>query len=113
MLLRTQLFLFLISTILLFCKADKDNPLDYLKDTFRIDRPFSVDKIENENITFHCTPAKGNLFDLCFFKTPAGRQFQAQKDGSVLDSETNEIVIGIKSFFESEGKQNSILEVFL
>ena len=106
---RTQLVIFLLS-ILLFCKADKDNPLEYLKDTFQINRPFTVDKVKNDNISYHCKPAKENQFDECLFKTPEGRQFQAQRDGNVLDLETNQVVTGIKSFFESEGKPNLIAE---
>ena len=106
---RTQLVIFLLST-LLFCKADKDNPLEYLKDTFQISRPFTVDKVKNDNISFHCKPAKENYFEECLFKTPEGRQFQAQRDGNVLDSETNQVVTGIKSFFESEGISQILLQ---
>ena len=106
---RTLLFL-LFLTILIICKADKDNPLEYLKDTFQIVRPFSVDETGNENVTFHCKPEKGSQFDECFYKTPHGKQFQTQLDGSVLDTDTNEIVAGITAFFESDGKAESLLK---
>ena len=98
-----QLFFFVL-LILIFCKADKYNPLDYLKDTFAIVRPFSVSEDKNEKVAFHCKPAKGDQFDKCMFKTPFNKTYQAQKDGGVIDVETNEIVPGVSSFLESNGQ---------
>jgi hypothetical protein len=47
MLQKTLLFL-LLSIILILVKADKDNPLDYLKDAFDIVRPSYVISDESE-----------------------------------------------------------------
>ena len=94
--------LLLFSFYFLLVKSDNDNPLDYLKDTFDIVRPFSVIENKNGNISFHCKPAKGDHFDLCWFKTPNTRVYSAQQDGSVLDMEPGNptIVPGVHSFFE-------------
>ena len=101
---QSKLLFFLLSIILAFCKADKDNPLDYLKDTFTIVRPFSVSEDKNENISFNCKPAKGDQFEKCFFRTPSDKIYRAQNDGSVLDIQTNEIVPGVNSTFELDGQ---------
>ena len=108
MLQNTLLFL-LFSIFFILVKADKDNPLDYLKDAFDIVRPFSVIEGKNENVTFHCKPAKNDTFDQvafdeCLFKTPNGKTFLAQLDGTVLDLGTNQTVPGIETFFESNGE---------
>jgi hypothetical protein len=105
---KTLLFL-LLSIFFILVKAN--NPLDYLKDTFDIVRPFSVIEGKNENVTFHCKPAKTNTFDECLFKTPNGKTFLAQVDGTVLDLETNETVTGIEPFFESNGELVCGLEI--
>ena len=109
MLQKTLLFL-LLSIIFILVKADKDNPLDYLKDAFDIVRPFSVIEGKNENIKFHCKPAKNDHFDECLFQTPFGKTFLAQSDGTVLDLGTNETVPGVQSFFESNGESVCGLE---
>ena len=98
-----ELILYLFS-ILIICKANKDNPLDYLKDAFSIDRPFSVSKNENKDVSFHCKPAQGEEFEKCFFKTPFNKTYQAQKNGIVYDIETHELVSGVNSFFELNGQ---------
>ena len=110
MLQKTLLFLLLL-IISILVKADKDNPLDYLKDAFDIVRPFSVIEGKNENIKFHCKPAKNDHFEECLFKTPSGKTFVAQSDGTVLDLVTNETVSGVQSFFESNGELVCGLEV--
>ena len=110
MLQKTLLFL-LLSIILILVKADKDNPLDYLKDAFDIVRPSSVIEGKNENIKFHCKPAMNDNFDECLFKTPSDKTFLAQSDGTVLDLGTNETVSGIESFFESNGESVCGLEI--
>ena len=110
MLQKALLFL-LLSIILILVEADKDNPLDYLKDAFDIVRPFSVIEGKNENIKFHCKPAKNDRFDECLFKTPSGKTFLAQLDGTVLDLGTNETVSGVQSFFESNGESVCGLEI--
>ena len=110
MLQNTLLFL-LLSIFLILVKADRDNPLDYLKDTFDIVRPFSVIKGKDENVTFHCKPAKTDTFDECLFETPNGKTFLAQLDGTVLDLGTNATVSGIESFFESNGESVCGLEI--
>ena len=110
MLQNTLLFL-LLSIFLILVKADKDNPLDYLKDAFDIVRPFSVIEGKDENVTFHCKPAKTDTFDECLFETPNGKTFLAQLDGTVLDLGTNETVSGIESFFESNGESVCGLEI--
>ena len=90
-------------------KADKDNPLDFLKDVFEIVRPFSV--TTNENATFHCKPATDDEFDECIFQTPSEKTLLSQSDGNVIDMETNEIVPGIKSFFEFDSQLVCGLEI--
>ena len=90
-------------------KSDKDNPLDFLKDVFEIVRPFSV--MANENVTFHCKPATGDEFEECIFQTPSEKTLLAQIDGNVVDMETNEMVPGIKSFFDLDGQLVCGLEI--
>ena len=55
------------------------SPLDYLKDTFSVVRPYSVSEDKNENILFHCKPAKGDQFEKCFFKTPSDKVWVIKK----------------------------------
>jgi hypothetical protein len=110
MLQKTLLFL-LLSIILILVKADKDNPLDYLKDAFDIVRPSSVIEGKNENVTFHCKPAKNDHFDECLFKTATGKTFLAELDGTVFDLDTNETVHGMQSYFESNGESVCGLEI--
>ena len=101
----------LLSIILILVKADRDNPLDYLKDAFDIVRPSSVIQGKDENVTFHCKPAKNDVFDECLFKTPNGKTFLAQLDGTVLDLGTNETLTGVQSIFESNGESVCGLEI--